>query len=81
MTHEKRLGFVNTTSKDDTISCRIIDVELAKQIKEHCKLTNRNVSRFVEDCVRKCLENAYEEYLLTLPKEELIKMITEKKGE
>jgi len=76
----KHFGYINTKSKDGTMSCRILDVELAKRVKEHCKLTNKVPSRFVEDCVRKCLDNAYEEYLLTLSKEDLIKMITGKEG-
>ena len=80
MGDKRKMGFIDTTSRDGTMSCRIIDVELAKRVKEHCKLTNKVPSRFVVDCVMKCLDNAYEEYLLTLSKEDLIKMITGKEG-
>lgn len=70
--------YVKARGKNGTFSTHIKDVELVEKMREHCKLTNQQCTAFVENCVRKCLDNAYEEYLLTLPKEDLVKMITEK---
>lgn len=70
--------YVKARSKDGTFSTHIKDAELVEKMRDHCKLTNQPCAKFIENCVRKCLENAYEEYLLTLSKEDLVKMITAK---
>ena len=52
-----------------------IGKEVTARIVRYCKLTNQNKTKFVEDCVRKALDELEKSFLSSLSKEELIQMI------
>lgn len=76
---KKKIGYRERTCKDGSLSIKIMDPVLAQKIKDHCKLTNQSPVYFVSACVERYLKDAYSEYLKSLPKEDLIKMIMERK--
>lgn len=71
---EKR-GYINRSNKHNDVSIKITDPVLVDKIHEVCKVTNTNVSRFVENCVKTYLEEEQKAILNCLSKEELINMI------
>lgn len=73
------MGYKNRKNNVGYLTAKIHDAELVQKVCDHCKRMNIGTSEFVEECVKKHIENAYALYLQTLSKEELIKMITEKK--
>lgn len=75
------MGYVNRKSKYNDVSIKIKDPELAQQVKEHCKRMNIGASDFVSECVKKYMENAYEVYLQSLSKEDLIDLLIKNKKE
>ena len=78
MKGKTEVGYRNRTNKCGDLSVKIKDAELAQSIKDHCKMINVTTSDFVSDCVKKCMADAYGEYLKTLPKDELISMLLQK---
>ena len=55
-----------------------ISKETAERIARYCKLTNQNRTKFIEKCINERLDVLEDEYLTTLSKEELIKLIKRK---
>ena len=75
------MGYRSRTNMNGDLSIKIKDVDLAQRVKDHCKLTNTPASDFVSECVKKCMDSAYSEYLKTLPKDALIEMIIKERKE
>jgi len=52
--------------------------ELGERVRNHCKLLNITISEFMERAAERYLKDAYSEYLNSLSKEDLIKMVMQK---
>lgn len=75
---KRKVGYRARTNKYDDLSIKIKDVNLAKQIKAHCKQVNIGASDFVSECVKKYIDDVYSQHLQSLSKEDLIKMLLQK---
>ena len=73
------MGYKNRKNNVGYLTAKIYDAELVQKVREHCRRINIGTSDFVEQCVKKCMENEHALYLQTLSKEELIDMILSKK--
>lgn len=73
------MGYVDRKNKFNNLSIKIVDPELAQQVKDHCKRMNIGASAFVTECVKTCMKDAYAMYLKSLPKEDLINLLIKQK--
>ena len=71
-------GYRNKKSKNGSLSLCVKNVELANKIRHHCRKLNVTPSDWAVEWLEKGLENAREQYLQRLTKEELIHLIMEK---
>lgn len=72
------MGYKNRTNNVGYLTAKIKDKDLVQQVNDHCKRMNIGTSDFVEECVRKCMADAYAVYLQTLSKEDLIQLLMSK---
>lgn len=72
------MGYKNRTNNVGYLTAKIHDADLVQKVNDHCKRMNIGTSDFVEECVRKYIEDAYHVYLQTLSKEDLIELIMSK---
>lgn len=72
------MGYRNRKNNVGFMTAKIYDADLVQKVRDHCKRMNIGTSEFVEECVKKCMENAYTLYLQTLSKEELIELLMSK---
>lgn len=69
----------NRKSKNGGFSPHL-DSYLGTRITRYCSLTNQNKTAFVSRCLNECLDALESEYLESLTKEELIKLIIKEKS-
>ena len=69
-------NYRNTLSADGRFSPHI-SIKTSKRISAYCKFTNQNKTKFVEKCCNERLDvlETETEYLVSLPKEDLISII------
>lgn len=72
-------GYRNRKSKNGNFSPHL-DSYLGTRITRYCALTNQNKTAFVSRCLNECLDALESEYLESLTKEELIKLIIKEKN-
>lgn len=75
------MGYRSRTNLNGDLSIKIKDVNLAQRVKDHCKLIDVSASDFISECVKKCMDSAYSEFLKALPKEKLIELILKERKE
>ena len=69
----------NVSSKDGSFTPHI-PKETANRITRYCKITNQNKTKFVDKCMKECLDALEREILGNLSKEELIDLLIKKEG-
>lgn len=72
-------GFRNRPSRDGIISCKF-DLDVSKRIIDYCKSKNLNKTKFINNCMRTQLDELEQEYYESLDKDELIRLLRNKKG-
>ena len=75
----KQETFRRSKSKDGTLSIQF-DAELAAKIREHCRITNKNCTKFVSEILEKGLAEAEADMFNTMDRRELIDMIRRLRG-
>lgn len=63
-----------TTSRNGEFSPKINAIT-ASRVTYYCKLTNKNRTKFVEECINAQLDILEDEYYQSLSKDELIELI------
>lgn len=71
MKETKKTRFVNSKSKDGSLSAHISN-KTAERLTRYCKATNQNRIHFIENCINAQLDIKEREWLSEKTKEEII---------
>lgn len=72
--------YKNVVSKNGIYTLHI-NAELNGRISSYCKMKNLNKSKYLNDCINKAVREDEMQFLQELPKDELIRIIMNQKGE
>ena len=75
----RKFGYKNSNSKNGELSVRI-KPEKAVRVKIYGKLVNRNAQSLVNEAIEEFLNKHEVELYENLPKEELIRLLLQRKG-
>lgn len=78
MGEKRNYGFKNTTSKDGSFSCHI-NKTVATKLSHYCDMAKTNKTKLCNEIIAEWLEGAEQKILENMSKEELIKIILNKK--
>lgn len=73
-------GFVDRDRKTEYLSAKIFGDDRIRKVKSYCRLNNINIKFFLEELIDAFFKNKENE-LMSLSKEELVKMILEKEAD